>query len=97
MKNLHLIKEILRGNKSRLREEFHVKKLGIFGSYTRREQNPLSDIDILVEFKTPPDFFGFLRLEGFLKKILGIKVDLVTPKALKPFIKQRILQETIFL
>lgn len=79
-----------------LHEKYHVKKLGIFGSFARGEQNPESDVDIIVEFESPVGFFEFIRLENYLSEILGAKVDLVTERALKPSIKESVLQETVY-
>ncbi len=79
-----------------LRDKYHVKKVGIFGSVVRNEQEKESDIDILVEFDSPIGFFDFIRLENFLSEILHKKVDLVTKKALKQAIKNEILKEVIY-
>jgi hypothetical protein len=81
-----------------LQRKYRVKSIGIFGSFARGEQNKNSDVDILVEFSKPNtiDFFDFVDLEDFLSEKLGIKVDLVTKKALKPLIKDQILRETIY-
>ena len=97
MKNLKTIKEILKKNKKLLEWKYRVRIIGIFGSYSRGLSRKKSDIDILVGFSEPPDFFEFLKLEGFLEKLLGIKVDLVTRDALKPLIKQEILKEAIYI
>lgn len=45
---------ILRRHLPELREQYHVKSLGIFGSYARGEQRRRSDLDVLVEFDRPP-------------------------------------------
>jgi len=50
-----------------------------------------------VEFSETPDLFEFIELENFLRKLLKIKVDLVTKEALKPLIKKEILRETIYI
>jgi len=97
MKKIEAIKEIIRSNRELLKERYKIKKLGIFGSYAHGKSRQNSDIDILVEFSESPDFFEFVRLEEFLAKLLHIKVDLVTRKALRPFIKNNILRETIFI
>ncbi len=62
------------------------------------EQTTKSDIDILVTFSENAHvgFFKFLELEEFLGKKLGVKVDLVTKNALKPILKDQILQETVY-
>ena len=95
MKNLEEIKKILNEHKPTIKKNFKVKEIGIFGSYVRGENKPKSDIDLLVEFKEPVGFFAFLDLEEYLKDILGIKVDLVSKKALKPRIGKYILDELI--
>ena len=95
MLTLKKIKKILKENKKILKEKYKVKKIGIFGSYVRKEANRKSDVDILVEFSEAPDIFEFIDLENFLRKLLGVKVDLVTKEALKPLIKKEILKETV--
>lgn len=91
------VKEIINQNKTLLEQTYKVKNIGIFGSYAKGYTSKDSDIDILVDFYEIPDIFNFIRLEYFLKKILGKKVDLVTRKALKPLIKNEILKDTIYL
>lgn len=76
-----------------LKEKYHIKKIGIFGSFIRGEQKKGSDLDILVEFETPIGFFEFIRLENLLSRALGEKVDLVSKKAIKPSVKKEILKE----
>ncbi len=98
MKTLEEITSTLEMLKPTLKERFGVETIGVFGSYTRGEQTKKSDIDILVTFRQDAQigFFKFLELEEFLTKKLGVKVDLVTKNALKPFIKDRVLRETVY-
>ena len=73
---------------------YGVKKIGLFGSFVRGEQTPMSDIDILVEFI--PDkhtFDNFMEVAFLLEKILGRKVELITQEALSPYIGPHILKE----
>ena len=95
MKELEEIKQTISSQKPVLAERFKVKDIGIFGSYTRGEQVELSDIDILVEFSEPIGW-EFIDLLEYLEDILGLRVDLVTPNALKPQIKERILREVAY-
>lgn len=97
MKNLTIIKKLFKKNKKILEKTYNVKAIGIFGSYSRRDVTKKSDIDILVDFSKTPDFFEFIKLQEFLKSLLGIEVDLVTRNALKPLIKNEILKETIYM
>lgn len=76
-----------------LKTKYHVKKIGIFGSFVRGEQKKGSDVDILVEFETPVGFFDFIRLENFLSRALRKKVDLVSKKAIKPAVKKEVNKE----
>ena len=96
MKNFEEIKKILNKNKTQFQKSFKVKEIGIFGSYLKSEQTKKSDLDILVEFEGPIDFFDYLELEEYLTNLLGIKVDLVMKKALKPNIGRNILKEVIY-
>lgn len=74
-----------------------METLGVFGSYVRREQNPESDIDILVTFKKTPGLLKFIELENHLSDLLGVKVDLVMKNVLKPAIGKHILNEVVYL
>jgi hypothetical protein len=80
--------------KAYLQATFHVKEIGIFGSVVRETERERSDIDILVEFgEGYKDFFNYMRLKEYLENLLGKKVDLVMKKAIKPRLKERILNE----
>jgi len=95
MQNLEKIKKILKEHKKELEEKFYVKNIAIFGSYVRGTQTKESDIDILVEFKKPITLIQFIKLENYLSELLGLKVDLVMKKSLKPYIKKQVLKEAI--
>jgi predicted nucleotidyltransferase len=95
MKDIEKLKETIKRNKKTLAEEYSVKEIALFGSYVTGEQGEESDLDILVEFSRPVGLFRFIELEEFLSKTLGVKVDLVSKKALKPRIGQNILQEMV--
>ena len=96
MEDVENIKCALSEHKALLKEKFKVKTIGVFGSYVRGEQKNGSDVDILVEFEEPVGLFEFMRLEFFLSDLLGVKVDLVSKKALKPYIGEYIKREVIY-
>jgi predicted nucleotidyltransferase len=77
-------------------ERFGVSRLGVFGSVARDEAREDSDIDVLVEFSQPVGLFEFLRLDFYLEELLGRRVDLVTPDALRAKLRERILREAIY-
>jgi uncharacterized protein len=72
-----------------------VKSLSIFGSVARGEDRPGSDVDILVEFKVRATFDRYMDTKFYLEELLDRKVDLVTPKAIKPRMKPYIMQDLI--
>jgi predicted nucleotidyltransferase len=97
MRDVETVKNALLEHKAELKEKFKVKTIGVFDSYVRGEQNRSSDVDILVEFEEPIGLFEFMKLENYLSHLLEVKVDLVSKKALKPHIGERILQEVIMI
>ncbi len=72
-----------------------VQTLACFGSVARDEARPDSDIDLLVEFGERPSFTHYMDLKFLLEGLLGRRVDLVTPKAIKPQMRVRIEREII--
>lgn len=74
---------------TKIKNYFHDKpitKISVFGSFARNEQNPSSDIDILLSLEKP---IGLMALSGYrieLEKILGIHVDLGTDKGISSFV-----------
>ena len=95
MKTKDEMLDVLRTLRPELETRYSVKAIGLFGSALRGEQGPRSDIDVLVEFRSPIGFFKFLELEELLAERLGGKVDLVSRKALKPEIGRAILSEVV--
>jgi predicted nucleotidyltransferase len=55
------IKYHLGQQKSKLAAQYAVKELGIFGSYVRGEQQPGSDLDVLIDFE---EYLSLLELIG---------------------------------
>jgi hypothetical protein len=75
------IKKELTKNKSEIEKKYHVKEIGLFGSYVRNEQTKKSDLDILVDFSKPIGW-NVVDLKEHLQKLLGVKVDLVMKKGI---------------
>ncbi len=87
------ILEIVLRERKRL-AELGVVSIGLFGSFVRGDQNPESDIDLLVEFIPQKHTFdNFMDLSFLLEDILGHKVEIITPQALSPYIGPHILKE----
>jgi len=86
---------ILQAQLPMLRTRFHVRYLGVFGSYVHGSPRKGSDLDVLVEFSKVPTLFEFIEIESDLSSRLGIKVDLVMKSTLKPLIGRQILAEVV--
>ncbi len=76
-------------------KRFNVKQLRLFGSAARDELRPDSDIDILVGFKGPATFDGYMDLMFYLEELLGNKVDLITEKGLRKEVRPNVEKDAI--
>ncbi len=70
-----------------------VSRAALFGSFVRGEERPDSDVDILIEFAKQKSLFDLVNLQYNLEDEIKKKVDLVTYRALHPYIKDQILAE----
>jgi predicted nucleotidyltransferase len=89
-----MIRARLRAMLPELRQRYPIASLGLFGSWVRGEQRPDSDLDVLVEFDGPIGW-RIVTLEDELSARLGVKVDLVPRRGLRPRIGERILAEVV--
>ena len=64
-----------------------VEFAGIFGSYARGEARPDSDVDFIYRYKTPKSLLDTIGLKNDLSEAFGLKVDLVSEKAIHPYIR----------
>ena len=80
---------------------YGVKRVAIFGSFVRGDESAQSDIDLLITLKPigqrPPVGLKWFGLEEELSKILGRKVDLISEKALSPYIRPYVQKEMVIL
>jgi predicted nucleotidyltransferase len=97
MKTLNEIKLSLSIQKTMLLKKYKVNRLGIFGSYVRGEQRQDSDLDVLIDYEDPPSLITLIELEYYLSEVIGVKVDLVTTKGIKPQLKDYILKEVVYI
>lgn len=76
------VKGVLKDHKDEIKERFGVISIGLFGSCATGEEEPKSDVDIIVEFEEP-NFDDFMDLVFYLEDLLDRKVDILTPAGLK--------------
>lgn len=72
----------------------------LFGSYSRGEETPTSDIDILVDFDNSKGLVSLFKMGGMLmdlQDLLGRKVDLVDNKGLMSFARESVERDKILI
>lgn len=85
----------LRRELPRLREQYGLRSLAVFGSVVRTEQRGDSDVDLLASFIETPSLLRLLEVENDLADTLGNRVDLVLDEGLKPAIGREIGRELV--
>jgi predicted nucleotidyltransferase len=83
-------------NREKLRT-LAVRHIAVFGSTARDQATVHSDVDILVEFEPGAHvgLFAFVRLLDYLGDIMDTRIDLATPDALRPEMRDEILSEAV--
>lgn len=95
MDDLNQLLVYLESNKARLLREYHLTRIGVFGSMARNEQNDTSDIDLIVEFEnTTPDLYSIKqKLKAEFQNKFRRPVDICREKYLNPFFKKSVISE----
>lgn len=69
----------------------------VFGSVARGDATAGSDLDLLVKMKPGASLLDLIAIKQDLEDLLGIRVDIVTEKALSPYIKDDVLSHAVAL
>ena len=87
------ILEVLSRNLNKWKDQYGVKRIALFGSYSRDDQRDSSDIDLLVEFdEKAMTFDNYMDLKFNLEDLFQKPVDLVILDDIKPALKPSILR-----
>lgn len=78
-----------------LEEKYTVRNIGVFGSFSRGDVSPDSDVDIIVELGEQT-FDHYMDLKFRLEELLSRPVDLVVAETVKPRLRPVIERETIY-
>lgn len=71
------------------------QRIRVFGSMARDQAQATSDVDFLVEMQSGKSAFALGGLLMDLQDLLGRRVDVVTPNALHPAIRDEVLKEAV--
>jgi uncharacterized protein len=76
------ILRLLRESRPQLAAQFGVERMGLFGSFARETAQAASDVDLIVELRRPLGL-RFIELVEYLERVLGRRVDVLTPAGLR--------------
>ncbi|CAA6817631.1 MAG: Unknown protein [uncultured Sulfurovum sp.] len=90
------ILDYLTQNKERFERMYHVKNIGIFGSYARNQATSKSDIDIVVDLNKST-MFGLIAIKNDIEEYFNTHVDIVQMRdRMNNLLKERIEKEAIY-
>lgn len=88
--------DILKQFKINFADQFGIVRIGLFGSTVRNEAMNDSDIDVVVETKTP-DMFAIVHAKQTLENLFHSNVDVIRYRdKMNPYLKQNIEKEAVF-
>ncbi|KFN39260.1 MAG: nucleotidyltransferase [Sulfuricurvum sp. MLSB] len=88
--------DILKQFKDDFADQFGIVRIGLFGSTVRNEAKLNSDIDVVVETKTP-DMFAIVHAKNTLEELFHLNVDVVRYREkMNPYLKKSIENEAVF-
>lgn len=82
--------------KGELNSKYGITRIALFGSYATGSETPQSDIDILIIKMNKKNGFTIARAKRFLSQALQIEVDLGLLDAIRPYLKEKIEKEMIY-
>ncbi len=96
LSKLEILNE-LSENLNTWKENYGIKRIGLFGSYSRGTQNETSDIDVAVEYNDfDLSFDNYMNLKIELQDLFQKPIDLVIINDIKPSLRQKILSTIIY-
>lgn len=98
MLNKQTVINTLRKQRPQLASNYHVSEIGLFGSFAKGQETPDSDIDLLLEFEgSQADLYTLKNeLRQHLSELFNRKVEIARKRYLKPYARERILNEVIY-
>jgi len=91
-----IVLDTLRSFKQNNADKYGIESLALFGSMSRNEQNPESDVDILISLKSP-SLYLISQIADTLKSVLKRDIDLVsTQSASRPEFRKAIEKDLLY-
>ncbi len=95
--SLEEIKGLIERHRPELKRQFHVEKIGVFGSYARGDQKKGSDVDFLVSFYKAINYLELAGLKIYIEEITGLESDVVPFHNLRPEFRENVYKEVIYI
>jgi len=95
--SLEEIRELIEQHRPELKRQFHVEKIGVFGSYARGDQKKRSDIDFLVTFDKAINYLELAGLKIYVEELTGLKSDVAPSHNLRPEFRENVYNEVIYI
>ncbi len=90
------ILEILKEYKNDNAEKYGINNIGLFGSYSKDDENDESDIDIIIE-TTEPDLFKLVHIKDELETLFHKTIDIVRKReTMNQYLKKHIEKDAIY-
>ena len=93
---MHDARELLHSRRTEIMQiaaRYGAHNLRVFGSVARGDARPDSDVDLLVDMEPGRSLFDLGGLLYDLQTLLGVDVDVVTEKGLRPRIRMQVMRE----
>jgi predicted nucleotidyltransferase len=90
--------DALHSNRAAIRrvvESHHAKNARVFGSVLNGQDTEGSDLDILIDPTTETTLMDVASIQVELQRLLGVSVDVLTPRALPDAFRSRVLSEAM--
>ena len=85
----------LREIKPAMAMRYKLRSMALFGSYSRGDQTPESDVDVLVDVD-PAIGLDFIDLAETIERRLGVKTDVVPADGVKPRYRAVIQKDLVY-
>ncbi len=81
----------------RVAREHGALNVSVFGSRARGDAGPDSDLDLLITLAGGRSLLDLVAIKQDLEECLGVRVDVVTPASVSPYMREAVLAEAVSL
>ena len=93
--DVEMIKRTLAEHRNKIKMQFGITPIGVFGSVVRGEYTHGSDIDVLVSMDKSVSLLEWAGAANYLTALFGVKVDVVPVEDIRQELKQTIMEEVV--